>query len=388
MQLTCTGDGNCCRTCGGLGRCAVGCQGAKYKKDRHHCRLLVTISARLSQVKDCVRSVEIEGSHVDSECDWVPPSTTKLQPSIHVKDEIIHQTQSYGNTAGNIVRSLCGNKSGEDLKNTRQVPFEKTVRKMTDYNRAKHQGGGDVESLDRLVRTVLKPKGLVLHYQKGSDAFQSVLLVVSTDSVRGYARDHGELVVGLDAKFDTNRYRLPLSTMTVSAQDGHTIPIAFMISTGENQAAMLTFLTSVQQNMNCSNPHCAHTWDYEDSENKLVRLTECFREKIYQPPFVMIDKHAGSRLAVIQFGSTPILCIFHALQAHTEQLSKLHIPSELHCVLTLCFKVVLRSSSVEDANERFQLLRENIHLLGLDTHTSDSYICYLEKYWVSQSNFP
>ena len=93
--------------------------------------------------------------------------------------------------------------------------------------------------------------------------------MVSTDSVRGYGREHGELVVGLDAKFDTNRYRLSLCTM--SAQDGHTI-----------------------------------LRDYEDSEN-----TECFREKIYQPLFVMIDKHAVLRLAVIQFGFAPILCIFY-----------------------------------------------------------------------------
>ena len=38
-------------------------------------------------------------------------------------------------------------------------------------------GGGDDESLDRLVRTVLKPKGLELHYQKGRADFQCLVSI-------------------------------------------------------------------------------------------------------------------------------------------------------------------------------------------------------------------
>ncbi|XP_066289288.1 uncharacterized protein [Branchiostoma lanceolatum] len=131
--LHCSGQGNCRRQCGGLGGCIDGCQGPRNRMDKtHKCDFKVHISATLTDVKLGYRRLTVEGEHVPTDVDLVPPKVRELRPAEEVKDTMRVQREKFGTTAVKVVRALLADVPCNPEVNSRYVPREKQVKRFLE----------------------------------------------------------------------------------------------------------------------------------------------------------------------------------------------------------------------------------------------------------------
>ena len=82
----------------------------------------------------------------------------------------------------------------------------------------------------------------------------------------------------------------------------------------ENNQTIQLAIDAVKKNIPCDNELCKHKWYYyNDNWN----------------PYIMIDKHRPSKLAIQNASHKPILCWFHIMKTFSKNLSKWKIPAEL-----------------------------------------------------------
>lgn len=96
---------NCLRKCGGLGQCVQGCNGAGLG---HKCQFHVMLSASLTQVSDGKVTVKVAGTHVPIGTTWVCVHPLALTPSALVKNQLVQNATTFGQTATAVVNKSAG----------------------------------------------------------------------------------------------------------------------------------------------------------------------------------------------------------------------------------------------------------------------------------------
>ncbi|CAB4374734.1 unnamed protein product [Rhizophagus irregularis] len=94
---------------------------------------------------------------------------------------------------------------------------------------------------------------------------------------------------------------------------------------------------------------CEHKWYYENllSGNGFQRVRECQNNN--WKPYILINKHKPSKLAIQNASHKPILCWFHIMKTFSENLNKWQIPAKFRYLITLAFKIVEWRLSFIDA---------------------------------------
>jgi len=97
----------------------------------------------------------------------------------------------------------------------------------------------------------------------------------------------------------------------------------------ENHLTIKIAIDAVKKNIPCDNEFCEHKWYYENllSGNGFQRVRECLNRN--WTPFIMIDKHRPSKLAILNIRHKPILCWFHIMKIFSENLNNWNIPAKL-----------------------------------------------------------
>ena len=96
----------------------------------------------------------------------------------------------------------------------------------------------------------------------------------------------------------------------------------------ENHLTIRLALDAIKKNIPCNNEFCEHKWYYENllSGNGFQRVREC--QNSNWKPYIMIDKHRPSKLAIQNILHKPILCWFHIIKTFGENLNKWNIPAK------------------------------------------------------------
>ena len=347
---------------------------------------MVTIKATLTDAKLGLRQIFISGQHVRGE--WAPPPSHILKPSVILKDEIANQHLVYKNTTSSILRGIAAKVENAEVLNTREVPHEKTIRNILKYAIQKDNGkGDDFERVKRLCNTVFKDEGILLHFHDpGNDILKIKLVIALPEALKTLIHEsRGTELILIDAKHDTNMYRMPVIALNALSLEKRTFTVSVAVVDRENEENASLLLEAVRKNAPCSDANCEHPFHYISQGNTIVRITPCSQEQSFCPPITMMDKHRGVRLAVVKFGSQPILCNFHVMEAHNAEVAKIGIDQIFRELLAMCFKVIVRSQTTNQAWQRFNILRENIHILVIPAQMKEKYISYLEKNWMSNT---
>ena len=99
----------------------------------------------------------------------------------------------------------------------------------------------------------------------------------------------------------------------------------------------------------------------------------------------MMDKHREVRLAVVKFGSQPILCNSHVMEAYNAEVAKGGIDQIFRELLAMCFKVIVRTRATNQAWQQFKILQDNIHILAISAQMKERHLSYLENYWMTNT---
>lgn len=88
-------------------------------------------------------------------------------------------------------------------------------------------------------------------------------------------------------------------------------------------------LDAIKKNIPCDDEFCEHKWHYEDLilGNGFRRIRECQNNSNWKP-YIMIDKHRPSKLAIQNISHKPILCWFHIMKTFSENLNSWKIPAK------------------------------------------------------------
>ncbi len=78
---------------------------------------------------------------------------------------------------------------------------------------------------------------------------------------------------------------------------------------------------AIKKNILCDQNNCKHKWKYIDLSNgkEFERIREC--NSFVWNPFVMIDKHRPSKIAITNTLRGFILCWFHIMQMIRENFN-------------------------------------------------------------------
>ncbi|XP_021365762.1 uncharacterized protein LOC110458405 isoform X1 [Mizuhopecten yessoensis] len=108
--MWCPGRGNCQRKCGGIGKCAEGCEGMTHKQDRHNCSMMVNLKLFLSDLTQW--RVNITGSHIptDSLIPWRRPPREGERLGEVIRDEIMSKSNKPVSTSSADIQEVLAEK--------------------------------------------------------------------------------------------------------------------------------------------------------------------------------------------------------------------------------------------------------------------------------------
>ncbi|UZO22615.1 uncharacterized protein OCT59_014975 [Rhizophagus irregularis] len=170
------------------------------------------------------------------------------------------------------------------------------------------ENSGSWTILHYLVTEILKVKGYVFYYQQLNPLAPEdhpdhyYQLTLSNDLWLKNGKKFGNFCIGLDGKYDLNNDHALVLTMVIENNAGYATPLAFAIQT-------------IKQNIPCDHKGCNHEWYYQDlpSENGFERISKYANTQLWNP-FVMINKHRPSKIAIQNLLRGSILCWFHIMK--------------------------------------------------------------------------
>lgn len=402
---TCKGDGNCERACGQYGHCNPFCPADRLTAYRlgHCCKVRVDIKQTLQDLRvgSGVVSVRVEGRHTPEGISYYPPERKSICPIVQ---KSVKELAGYQNLAASTVLSrLVATESGRDTKNTqdpnasqevdeknvkagRFVPTLDQIQQSMQYERRKVYRPAklpDWEQLDDFVRNTLSRTGAVLLYRPTQDEENHFILVLALQRNLELARTCASAYVSVDARWDSNRYKAPLSSLVAKDEKGGSICVAHAITDRENTETASEFVNTVRYNIPCTDPECTHPWDMENSDGELRRVTPCAMGENFQP-MIGIDKSQAQKNAADELGLPTSLGDWHDKVSFTEHcVQTLGIKDEavLHDLL-MCFCYIRRSVSEDDAHERFEELKTFMMSSEKLKRKAEEVTEYLDKNWM------
>ena len=239
--------------------------------------------------------------------------------------------------------------------NTRFVPPATAVSHHVKEARRKERGGsiGDRNRVDLIVRRHLIQRQFVLLYIPG------YILVLSTPFALELASMDGRNMVVSDAKCDTvaNDTFKWLSIRGPSKGGAPTQPYAIWLSPIENHETIAAGAGALRDGVACLHPNCDHKFrmDYNTTGQGSFRMTRVCKSDY--APAVCIDKHMPSFKGFLFAGfGHRFLCDYHASNCYGEKLKKLGIKGEAAMALDWGFRLVKRSTSIDQAFELHEQL--------------------------------
>ncbi|GBC49009.2 hypothetical protein GLOIN_2v1542684 [Rhizophagus irregularis DAOM 181602=DAOM 197198] len=247
---------------------------------------------------------------------------------------------------------------------------------------------GPWTQLDSLVNNILKSQGFILYYQiadinqPADSPDRYYQLTISDEFWLKNARDYGKICIGIDGKYDLNLDRAPVLSVVTENSAGCGLPVAFALFNKENHHTIKLAIDAIKKNIPYDNEFCEHKWYYENllSGNGFQRVRECQNNN--WKPYILIDKHRPSKLAIQNASHKPILCWFHIMKTFSENLNKWQIPAKFRYPIALAFKIVGRSRTEETAIEMAKKYIEFINTLPLEKTKKDKLIDDLSKNWM------
>jgi hypothetical protein len=110
---------------------------------------------------------------------------------------------------------------------------------------------GDWSTLHHLVTTILKPMGIVLHYEPASSSSEDYILIIAGQAGLLSLKTI-EPWIGIDAKWDACEQAVPLTIIvTKNKKTKVSCTSAYMISNRENQETTMLFIKTVGNNVPC-----------------------------------------------------------------------------------------------------------------------------------------
>ncbi|UZO01004.1 uncharacterized protein OCT59_012113 [Rhizophagus irregularis] len=326
--MYCSGDGgNCQRLCGSVGKCNENCENynlrnnLKNGNDMHHCSVRVISECRLS---------------------WL-----SLENPLRITIQGTHRT-FYNNNIPKISR----------INLTYSVRDSIALSRRADYRTAKGIKAKLLTSLNGASEEVI------------NNALASQRIICNNDKLWQFvARDDKKLKddTGPWTQLDSLVNNILKSQALFNKENHHTIKLA---------------IDAIKKNIPYDNEFCEHKWYYENllSGNGFQRVRECQNNN--WKPYILIDKHRPSKLAIQNASHKPILCWFHIMKTFSENLNKWQIPAKFRYPIALAFKIVGRSRTEETAIEMAKKYIEFINTLPLEKTKKDKLIDDLSKNWM------
>ncbi|CAB4392942.1 unnamed protein product [Rhizophagus irregularis] len=353
-----SGDGgNCQRLCGSVGKCNENCENynlrnnLKNGNDMHHCSVRVISECQLSwlSLENPLR-ITIQGTHRTFHNNNIP-KISRINLTYSVRDSIALSRRADHRTAKGIKAKLLTSLNGasEDVINNalasqRIICNNDKLRQFVARDDKKLKDDtGPWTQLVSLVNNILKSQ---------------------------------------DGKYDLNLDRAPVLSIVTENSAGCGLPVAFALFNKENHHTIKLAIDAIKKNIPCDNEFCEHKWYYENllSGNGFQRVRECQNNN--WKPYILIDKHRPSKLAIQNASHKPILCWFHIMKTFSENLNKWQIPAKFRYPIALAFKIVGRSQTEETAIEMAKKYIEFINTLPLEKTKKDKLIDDLSKNWM------
>ncbi|CAG8839480.1 1888_t:CDS:2, partial [Gigaspora margarita] len=187
----CSGEGDCQRNCGGIGKCIEICDYFVDEKnlnplDMHKCSIRIITKVILSEVDtDYPVCLIIEGNYVPQNVIQKITILSQINLSQEARDLVITSRRADKCTAKEIKMKLL-------------LPYNDNSRTQSQV--------GPWTTVHELVNSMLKEKCVVLYYQQ-ADLEQ--------------ARDFGSFCLGIDGKYDLNSNRALVLSLVVKDNAGY-----------------------------------------------------------------------------------------------------------------------------------------------------------------------
>ncbi|GBB97117.1 hypothetical protein RclHR1_02920002 [Rhizophagus clarus] len=399
--MYCSGDGsNCQRLCGGIGKCNENCENynlrnnLKNGNDMHHCSVRVISECRLSWLSsENPLRITIQGTH-RTFYNNDTPKISRINLTYSVRDTIVLSRRAGHRTTKGIKAKLLTSFNGAPeevinnaLASQRVICDNDKLRQFVARDDKKLKDDtGPWTRLDSLVNDILKSQGFILYYQiadinhPADSPERYYQLTISDEFWLRNARDYGKICIGIDGKYDLN---LPVLSIVTENNTGGGLPIAFALCNKENHHTIRLAIDAIKKNIPCDNEFCEHKWYYENllSGNGFQRVRECQNNN--WKPYILIDKHRPSKIAIQNALHKPILCWFHIMKTFSENLNKWQIPAKFKYPIALAFKIVGRSRTEETAIEMVKQYNEFVSTLPIEKTKKDKLIDDLSKNWMS-----
>ncbi|CAB4495143.1 unnamed protein product [Rhizophagus irregularis] len=376
--MYCSGDGgNCQRLCGSVGKCNENCENynlrnnLKNGNDMHHYSVRVISECQLSwlSLENPLR-ITIQGTHRTFHNNNIP-KISRINLTYSVRDSIALSRRADHRTAKGIKAKLLTSLNGasEDVINNALA----SQRIICNNDKLRQFVARDDKKLKDDTADINQPADSPDRYYQ---------LTISDEFWLKNARNYGKICIGIDGKYDLNLDRAPVLSIVTENSAGCGLPVAFALFNKENHHTIKLAIDAIKKNIPCDNEFCEHKWYYENllSGNGFQRVRECQNNN--WKPYILIDKHRPSKLAIQNASHKPILCWFHIMKTFSENLNKWQIPAKFRYPIALAFKIVGRSRTEETAIEMAKKYIEFINTLPLEKTKKDKLIDDLSKNWM------
>ncbi|CAG8450024.1 15505_t:CDS:2, partial [Acaulospora morrowiae] len=219
---------------------------------------------------------------------------------------MIHHRRADRWTADDVKTKILVSKQGATeadlnqvvVKNREICNAKQLKRLIVRDDRRIRDNAGPWTVLQHYIQDLLKPRGHVLYYQNPdlsadeNSADRYYQLIVSDDYWLMNGRDFGQHYLCIDGNNELNMDRATVLTIAVETLSGHSTPLAFALSNGDDKAPVRITILAIRENLPCKRSDCSHPWRYEDlPKNKgFRRVRDCSSLQSWNP-IAMIDQN-------------------------------------------------------------------------------------------------